>query len=81
MASSVRRERDKVPAGALPNRRPDRMWGGPSDGAFCAICRTDVERGEPEFEIEFVGHGDDSGTATYHVHIRCFAAWVPERQR
>jgi hypothetical protein len=67
--------RDVTQAGKLPNRRPDRMWGGPSGGADCAICSVPVKRDELELEIEFVRTGDDPGLDIHHVHVRCFAAW------
>jgi hypothetical protein len=73
------RARQVVQSGTLPNRRPDGAWGGHGVGADCAICGMPVKLDELEFEIEFVGRGDDSGRDTYHVHIRCFAAWEIER--
>ena len=30
--------REVLQAEKLPNRRPDRTWGGPGVGADCAIC-------------------------------------------
>jgi hypothetical protein len=76
--------RDKARAviqgGKLPNRHPDRMWGGPGVGAHCTICSAPVKRDELEFEIEFARDGDDPAASTYHVHIRCFAAWQFERE-
>jgi hypothetical protein len=39
-----------------------------------------VKRDELEFEIEFARDGDDPAASTYHVHIRCFAAWQFERE-
>jgi hypothetical protein len=71
--------REVIQAGKLPNRRPDRTWGGPGVGADCAICRAPVTRDEFEFEIEFARGGLDSGLDKYHVHIRCFGAWEFER--
>ncbi|MGH7305384.1 MAG: hypothetical protein ACRELZ_19035 [Candidatus Rokuibacteriota bacterium] len=64
-----------VPAVRLPNRRPDRMWGGPGAGADCAICGKPAKSDAVEFEIEFVRDGTDSGLDKYHVHIHCFAKW------
>jgi hypothetical protein len=72
--------REVIQAGKLPNRRPDRMWGGPGVGADCTICGAPVKRDEVEFEIEFAGSGQGSGLHTYHVHVRCFAAWEFERR-
>jgi hypothetical protein len=68
-----------IQAGKLPNRRPDRTWGGPGVGADCTICSAPVKRDEVEFEIEFARDGDDPSLDRYHVHIRCFAAWEFER--
>jgi hypothetical protein len=64
-----------IQTGTLPNRRPDRMWGGPGAGANCVICKSPVERHQLEFELEFAGNGDGVGVNKYHVHIRCLAAW------
>lgn len=71
--------REGIQSGTLPNGQPDRMWGGPGVGASCMICSERVKRDELEFEIEFARDGDDPGLNTYHVHIRCFAAWQFER--
>lgn len=71
--------REVVRAGRLPNRRPDRTWGGSGGGADCTICGTPVKSDELEFEIEFAGSRKGSVADTYHVHIRCFRAWEFER--
>lgn len=71
--------REVIQAGKLPNRRPDRTWGGPGIGADCTICSAPLKRDEFEFEIEFARNGDDPGLDRYHVHIPCFAAWDFER--
>ena len=68
-----------IQAGKLPNRRPDGMWGGPSAGDDCSICREPVKHGEVEFEIEFARDGNVRCLDKYHVHIHCFAAWESER--
>ena len=72
--------REVIQAGKLPNRNPDRTWGGPGVGADCTICSVPVTCDEVEFEIEFARDGDDPGLDNYHVHIRCFAAWQFERR-
>ena len=74
----LREAREVIQGKKLPNRPPDRMWGGPGAGADCAICSAPVTRAELEFEIEFARAGDDPGVDTYHVHIHCFAAWQAE---
>jgi hypothetical protein len=65
--------------GKLPERRPDRTWGGPGVGASCAVCDLPVTKDELEFEIEFAHDGTDPGLDKFHVHLRCFAAWEFER--
>jgi hypothetical protein len=72
--------REVIQAGKLPNRPPERSWGGPGVGADCTICSVPVKRDELEFEIEFARNGNDDTQNTYHIHIRCFAAWQHERQ-
>jgi hypothetical protein len=73
--------REVLKAGKLPNRRPDRTWGGPGVGAACTICGLPVTNAQLEFEIEFARDSDFPGLDMYHVHVRCFAAWEFERRR
>ena len=63
----------------LPNRRPDRLWGGPGVGAPCVVCDIPVEKREIEFEMEFARGGGTPYFDVYHVHTLCFAAWELER--
>jgi hypothetical protein len=72
--------REALRTGRLPDRSPERMWGGPGSGADCAICGNSLTREELGFEIEFSGDGEGSRTVNHHVHIRCFAAWEFERR-
>lgn len=71
--------REVIQAGQLPNRHPDRTWGGPGIGADCTICSAPIRRNEIEIEIEFIREDDDPGPTTYHLHSRCFAIWELER--
>lgn len=50
---------DPVAQSKMPNRRSDRVWGGPGVGAPCTICGRVVSRDEMEFEVElcFLGLG------------------------
>jgi hypothetical protein len=73
--------RAAVEGGKLPSRAPDRTWGGPGVGAPCAVCGLPVINQEMEFEIQFSRDGDNPGLDTFHVHIRCFAAWEFERRQ
>jgi len=63
----------------IPNRRPDRTWGGPGTGISCAICDVPVRKEDMELEIEFAFDGDKPGFAVYHVHVPCFAMWELEQ--
>ena len=66
--------------GKLPDRSPDRTWGGPGVGAACSVCGVPVTKDQMEFEIEFAHNGDAPGLDKFHVHTRCFAAWEFERR-
>jgi hypothetical protein len=70
-----------IRSGKIPARRPDRTWGGPGVGALCTVCDQPIGKEQLEFEIQFARDGDDPGLDTYHVHIRCFAAWEFERSK
>ncbi len=60
----------------IPERRPDRMWGGRGLGIECVLCGEPVCADETELELEFE-RGDDK--QSYHVHVSCFRAWEVER--
>ena len=59
----------------LPNRPPDRLWGGAGVGAPCAICDRAVEKAEMEFEIQYAREGGAPHLDVFHVHTRCYAVW------
>jgi hypothetical protein len=67
--------------GKLPNRHPDRIWGGPGAGAACAVCELPVRSDEKDLEIEFSRDGGNPGLDRFHLHVRCFAAWELERTK
>jgi len=80
--STVRqRAREAILARRIPHRPPDRMWGGPGNGAECAVCGESLAHAEVGFDLEFA---DDPTVAkvkqNYHLHVRCFAAWELERE-
>jgi hypothetical protein len=66
-------------AGNLPDRHPERMWGGPGIGAPCAVCGKIIGTEELEFELQFTSD-DEPGVATFHVHATCFTDWELERR-
>lgn len=79
--SAIRdKAREAIRAGRIPSRNPERTWGGPGIGASCAICCKPVTREDVEFELEFSGDTEGTTSVSYHVHVRCFAAWEFERQ-
>jgi hypothetical protein len=72
--------REAMDTGRLSSRRPTRMWGGPGNGASCAVCGQRLGREDMEFELEFAGDDMNTRQTNHHVHIRCFAAWELERE-
>jgi hypothetical protein len=73
--------REAIRSGKLPAKKPDRTFGGPSSGAVCALCGDAIPRQQAELEIEFDSYGVMPGSAHYHLHPRCFAAWEFERTK
>ena len=73
--------REVIRTGKLPNRRPDRTWGGPGVGAPCRVCGEPVTKDQLEFEVQFAFDGSEPGLDKFHIHARCFAAWEFERTR
>jgi hypothetical protein len=71
--------RHAMSTGKLPRRRPDRMWGGPGNGATCAVCGQTVSREEMGFDLEFAPATSRSSAVNLQFHVRCFAAWEFER--
>jgi len=69
------RARQAVEQRKLPNRPPDRLWGGPGVGAPCVVCDCPVEKSEMEFEIQYARDGGIPHLDVFHVHSRCYAAW------
>jgi hypothetical protein len=69
------RARDAIHARELPNRPPDRLWGGPATGERCVVC------GEPtsDHEFEFAYEGPD-GTESHFAHSPCWRALEVEIQ-
>ena len=57
----------------IPDRHPERMWGGAAGGDHCTICGSPI--GDLGLDLEFVR---GNGAVRYPVHIDCFAAWKLE---
>jgi hypothetical protein len=74
-----KKAREAIGTGRLPSRRPDRMWGGPGNGAQCAICSSLLAGEDMGFELEFACPLKGGPSLNRHVHVRCFAAWELER--
>jgi hypothetical protein len=68
--SSLREKaREVIRTGKLPDRRPDRTWGGAGVGAPCTICGEPVTKDQLEFEIQFAFDGVEPGLDKFHVHV------------
>jgi len=63
--------RGLMEAGKVPNRLPDRIWGGPGAGTPCTVCGAPVKQDEAELEVEW---SEGASTTNHHFHTRCFAA-------
>ena len=65
--------RELVRAGKLPNRRPDRVWGGAGFAERkCTLCGESVKQDELALELEFTR--DDHGRVINPcLHVRCFS--------
>jgi hypothetical protein len=75
------RARAAVEKGNLPDRPPERTWGGLGVGARCAVCELPVTKDQMEIEVEFTHDGSAPGLDKYHLHVLCFAAWEFGRAR
>ena len=76
-----RNAREALRAGKLPNRRPDRMWGGHGNGAdACTLCGKVLGPEDVSLDLEY-GDPADPPLLTYSVHLQCFSAWDDERRR
>jgi hypothetical protein len=70
--------REAIHAGKLPDRSPERTWGGSGSGEQCMICGRCVSPDDVEYEVEFATDDQRSPPAAYHAHARCFLAWESE---
>jgi hypothetical protein len=71
------RARERIRSGKLPNHTPISTWGGPSNGARCPVCDSDLRRGEWELAFEVESPGGTDGK-TYQMHVSCYIAWESE---
>jgi hypothetical protein len=79
-ASLRERARVAIRAGSLPNRLPDRVWGGPATTGRCAVCGEPTRaHGSVEFEIAFSvdPHGAEK---CCRVHPQCLTVFECEVQ-
>jgi len=70
--------REAMQARKLPNRFPDRLFGGGPTGGRCAFCEESTHGGM-EVELVFTDNGQ-RGQTTYYAHPRCFSIFVGEIQ-
>jgi len=80
-ATLRQKARAAIQGGKLPRRLPDRTWAGKGGGGSCSVCTDPLDAAEIEFELEFTSADQQPFAVTsYHVHMRCLAAWEFERQ-
>jgi hypothetical protein len=73
--------RELLRAGKLPNRRPNRIWGGPGIGASqCMLCGGAIAPHEVVLEVEFARE-DAARAPNPHFHVRCFSALEAELRK
>jgi hypothetical protein len=62
--------------GKIPERRPDRMWGGRGNGRdICQICGKPLLTEDVAFDLEYDRQAGETGTVCCSVHVRCFNEW------
>lgn len=83
MTDELRRSaREALRAGKLPNRRPDRMWGGHGNGEeACTLCGKVLGPEDVSLDLEYGDPLDRTAVLTHAVHLQCFSAWDDERRR
>ena len=68
------RARQAIERKRIPNREPDRLGGTRGAGRVCSVCERPVTTEETDLEVHFMLDGTPH--ALYHVHVRCYAAWM-----
>ena len=73
------RIRDRLTAGMLPRKPPQKVWGGRGTRRPCAACGEIISDAEVEIEIEMEAEAE---VAARHLffHPRCRVLWEEERQ-
>jgi hypothetical protein len=66
------RAEERVRAGTLPLREPDRSWAGPGTGQVCDVCGLRIEPTGPEYDLEFES---DTVPVFVRFHRVCLAVW------
>jgi hypothetical protein len=82
MSNEVRRSaKEGLRAGRLPDRHPDRMWGGHGNGSDpCTLCGKVLGPDDVSLDLEY-GDPVEQPVLAYSVHLQCFSAWDDERRR
>jgi hypothetical protein len=77
-----RKEHESMRSGRLPDRRPDRLWGGHGNGTdLCNLCGNLLKKEEISFDLEYDGEARAARPACYSVHLHCFQAWDMDREQ
>lgn len=71
--------REAIRSGKMPSRKQDRSYGRRGSLNACSVCGESITLDQNEIEIEFRLHGPRPDS--YHLHVRCLAAWEFERTK
>jgi hypothetical protein len=66
--------RDRLAAGRLPRKPPQKIWGGRGTRRQCAACDEIISDAEVEIEVEL-----DVAAGHLFFHPRCRVLWEEER--
>ena len=73
--SMRKRTREAIRAGELPDRLPDKLFGGVATGGRCAVCGESTCGG---IEIELIYTTDGQPGRSYYAHPRCLSIFERE---
>jgi hypothetical protein len=69
--------RERLTAGMLPRKPPQKVWGGRGTRRQCAACDAIISDAEIEIEVEVE---IDTSPGHLFFHPRCRVLWEEERQ-
>jgi len=70
-----KRTREAIRTGELPDRLPDKLFGGAATGGRCAVCGESTRGG---IEIELMFTADARPDRSYYAHPHCLSIFERE---